>query len=117
MDLQPTDLQELLRSNAEDVLAREAPPDRVRQMEASGEPDAELWSTLVDLGWTGLAIDEEHGGQGGSLLDLAVIIEQLCRYAVLTPFVPTALAALVVQRHGGPFAVLDAIACDELPPG
>ncbi len=100
MDLQPTDLQELLRSNAEDVLAREAPTDRVRQVEQSGEPDAALWSTLVDLGWTGLAIGEEHGGQGGSLLDLAVIVEQLCRHAVLTPFVPTALAALVVQRHG-----------------
>ena len=100
MDLQPTDLQELLRTNAEDVLASEAPADRVREIEQAGEPDAALWSTLVDLGWTGLAIDEEHGGQGGSLLDLAVIVEQLCRHAVLTPFVPTALAAIVVQRHG-----------------
>ena len=100
MDLQPTDLQELLRSNAEDVLAREAPADRVREMEQAGEPDAALWSTLVELGWTRLAVPEEHGGQGGSLLDLAVIIEQLCRFAVLTPFVPTTLAALAVQRHG-----------------
>ena len=100
MDLQPTDLQELLRSNAEDVLGREAPSDRVREMERAGEPDAALWSTLVELGWTGLAVPEEHGGQGGSLLDLAVIVEQLCRFAVLTPFVPTTLAALVVQRHG-----------------
>ena len=100
MDLQPTDLQELLRSNAEDVLEREAPADRVREMEQSGEPDAALWSTLVELGWTGLAVGEDHGGQGGSLLDLAVIIEQLCRFAVLTPFVPSALAGLVVQRHG-----------------
>ena len=100
MDLQPTDLQELLRSNAEDVLGREAPADRVREIEQAGEPDAALWSTLVDLGWTGLAVPDEHGGQGGSLLDLAVIVEQLCRHAVLTPFVPTALAAIVVQRHG-----------------
>ena len=100
MDLQPTDLQELLRSNAEDVLGREAPADRVREIEQAGEPDAALWSTLVDLGWTGLAVPEEHSGQGGSLLDLAVIVEQLCRHAVLSPFVPTALAAIVVQRHG-----------------
>ena len=100
MDLQPSDLQELLRSNAEDVLGREAPSDRVREMERAGEPDAALWSTLVELGWTGLSVPEEHGGQGGSLLDLAVIVEQLCRFAVLTPFVPTTLAALVVQRHG-----------------
>ncbi len=100
MDLQPTDLQELLRGNAEDVLGREAPADRVREIEQAGEPDAALWSTLVDLGWTGLAVPDEHGGQGGSLLDLAVIVEQLCRHAVLTPFVPTALAAIVVQRHG-----------------
>ena len=110
MDLQPTDLQELLRSNAEDVLAREAPADRVREMEQAGEPDAALWSTLVELGWTGLAVPEEHGGQGGSLLDLAVIVEQLCRSGVLTPFVPTTLAALVVQRHGD-----EALQADLLP--
>ena len=100
MDLQPTELQELLRSNAEDFLSREVPSSRVRETQESGEPDSALWAQLVDLGWTGLPIAEEHGGQGGSLLDLSVVIEQLSRFAVLSPFVTTALTALLLQRHG-----------------
>ncbi len=100
MDLQPTEFQELLRSNAEDFLTREVPTTRIREMQEAGAPDADLWAQLVELGWPGLPIAEEHGGQGGSLLDLSVVIEQLCRFAVLSPFVPTALTALLVARHG-----------------
>lgn len=101
MDLQPTDLQELLRGNAADVLAREASGARARDRMEAGEPDADLWARIAGLGWAGLPIAAEHGGQGGSLLDLAVVIDQLCRHAAIVPFTTTALAALAVQRHGG----------------
>ena len=100
MDLQPSDLQELLRSTAQDFLAREVPSSRVREIQEAGEPDAELWKQIVELGWTGLPIAEEHGGQGASLIDLAVVIEQICRSALLSPFQQTMLAALVIQQHG-----------------
>ena len=100
MDLQLSEFQELLRSNAEDFLIREVPASRIREIQDAGEPDAKLWAKIVELGWTGLPIAEEHGGQGGSILDLSIVIEQLCRTALLSPFVPTALAALVVQQHG-----------------
>ena len=42
MDLQSTELQELLRSNAEDFLAREVPSSRVREMQEAGAADARL---------------------------------------------------------------------------
>jgi alkylation response protein AidB-like acyl-CoA dehydrogenase len=100
VDLQPTELQELLRSNAEDFLSREVPSSRVREMQEAGEPDSELWEQIVELGWAGLPITEEYGGQGGSLLDTAVVINQLCRFAVLSPFVSTVLASLILQRYG-----------------
>ena len=64
MDLQPTDLQELLRTTAQDFLTREVPSARVREIQDAGEPDAELWKQIVELGWTGLPIVKEHGGQG-----------------------------------------------------
>ena len=63
MDLRLSDLQELIRDSADDFLEREAPASRMRQIEWAGEPDAELWSQMVELGWTGLPIAEEHGGQ------------------------------------------------------
>ena len=100
MDLRLSDLQELIRDSADDFLEREAPASRMRQIEWAGEPDDELWSQLVELGWTGLPIDEEHGGQGAQLVDLGVLIEQLCRHALLSPYQQTMLAAATVQRHG-----------------
>ena len=36
---------------------------------------ADIWSAAADLGWTGLAIAEEHGGSGFGLAELAVVLE------------------------------------------
>jgi alkylation response protein AidB-like acyl-CoA dehydrogenase len=100
MDLRPTELQELLKSNAEEFLAREAPLTRIREIEAAGEHDAALWAEMAGLGWTGLPIAEQYGGQGGSLLDCAVLIEQLCRAAMISPYQNSVLCASTVQTHG-----------------
>ena len=100
MDLRLSDLQELIRDSADDFLEREAPASRMRQIEWAGEPDEELWGQMVELGWTGLPIAEEHGGQGAQLVDLGVLIEQLCRHALLSPYQQTMLAAATVQAHG-----------------
>ena len=101
MDLRLTEFQELLRDNAAEFLAREAPPSRVREIEASGRHDAALWAEMTELGWPGLPIAEDYGGQGGSLIDCAVLIEQLCRAALLSPYANAVLAASTVQAHGG----------------
>ena len=99
MDVQLNDLQTLLRDNAQKFLEREAPPARARAIEAAGEHDPDLWRQIVALGWTGLSIAETHGGEGGTLLDLSVLLEQLSRHAVLTPLPQTLLSAAVIERH------------------
>ena len=100
MDLRLTEFQELLQNNAEEFLAREAPLTRIREIEAAGEHDADLWAEMAGLGWTGLPIAEEYGGQGGSLIDCAILIEQLCRAAMISPYQSIVLAAATVQAHG-----------------
>ena len=100
MDLRLTEFQELLRDNAAAFLEREAPLTRVREIEASGRHDADLWTGMTGLGWPGLPVAAEYGGQGGSLIDCAVLIEQLCRAAVLSPYRNSVLAASTVQAHG-----------------
>ncbi len=100
MDLRLTELQELLKTNAEEFLAREAPPSRIREIEEAGQSDAALWTEMAGLGWPGLPIAEQYGGQGGSLLDCAVLIEQLCRAAMLSPFQNGVLCAATIQAHG-----------------
>lgn len=100
MDLRPTEFQELLRSNAEEFLAREAPLTRIREIEAAGALDDDLWHGMADLGWPALPVAEEYGGGGGSLTDCAILIEQLCRAAMISPYQGVVLAAATVQAHG-----------------
>lgn len=62
---------------------------------------AEIWSAAAQLGWTGLALPEKHGGSGFDLADLAVVVECQGRRLCPGPFLPTVTAAVVVDRCGG----------------
>ncbi|QFG21645.1 acyl-CoA dehydrogenase [Actinomadura sp. WMMB 499] len=59
------------------------------------------WAALAEQGLPGLHLPEEHGGQGGGLLDLAVALEELGRAAAPGPYLPTALAAAVTAAADG----------------
>jgi alkylation response protein AidB-like acyl-CoA dehydrogenase len=52
------------------------------------------------MGWLGLAVPEDRGGEGFGLAELVVVIEELGRALVPGPFVPTALTALAIDRWG-----------------
>ncbi|MFE5289508.1 acyl-CoA dehydrogenase [Nocardia sp. NPDC056611] len=64
----------------------------------SGAPDFwhEYWPRLADLGVFRVAVPEEAGGAGGTVGDLAVLIEQAAHDLVGGPVLATALAGLVV---------------------
>jgi len=55
---------------------------------------------MAAQGWLGLHVPEEHGGQGYGLSELAVVLEELGFALFPGPFLPTALAAALVVRHG-----------------
>jgi alkylation response protein AidB-like acyl-CoA dehydrogenase len=101
VDLKLTETQELLLDSARGLLAAEVDPDRLRELEASDTGyDAGLWGRLVELGWTGLTAPESAGGAGGSVLDLGMLLEQLGRHAVPSPFRQAVTASLLAQRVG-----------------
>ncbi|MDJ0358062.1 acyl-CoA dehydrogenase [Paenarthrobacter sp. PH39-S1] len=54
------------------------------------------WSELVDNGLHALHISEEHGGQGGSVADTAIVVEEFGRRLVPGPYVATVLASAAV---------------------
>ena len=77
MDFTYDDEQLALQEVARTALERECTPDVVRQL--ADDPDGitpGLWSTLVELGWTGLLVPEENGGSGTGLLEMCVVLEQ-----------------------------------------
>jgi alkylation response protein AidB-like acyl-CoA dehydrogenase len=69
-------------------------------LDASDEPRPPFWQNLVELGWLGLHVDEEHGGSGYGLPELVVVIEELGRAVAPGPFVPTVIASAVIANDG-----------------
>ena len=59
-----------------------------------------FWQDMVELGWLGLHVDEEHGGSGYGLPELVVVIEELGRAVTPGPFVPTVIASAVIAKDG-----------------
>ena len=66
--------------------------------------DAELWSEIVGLGWSGLAVDEDSGGADISMVGIAAIVEELGRAALPSPLIPTLSASLLLRHAGGDVA-------------
>ena len=59
----------------------------------------EHWKQYAELGWLGLNLPEEMGGLACSLVETAVLAEQLGRGMVLEPFLSTAvLGASLIDR-------------------
>ena len=100
MDLSLSETQQLVRDSVHDFLVREVPFDRVREIEKSGGYDSELWKSLHELGWLGLPFPEDAGGSGGSRTDLAVLIEELSKRAVIVPMMETMLSAITIHQFG-----------------
>ena len=92
MDFSFTKRQKLIRDAAHDFFKKECPSDLVRKMEEDnlGYPP-ELWHKIAELGWLGLIFPTEYGGYGGSFLDLIVFLEEMGRYLVPVPFLPTVI--------------------------
>lgn len=102
MDLTLTEEQELVATTAGELLEARAPAAGARAMQ--DDPNGfshELWKEMVELGWTGLPFAEELGGAGATFLDLCLLVEQMGRFQVPSPFVPTVvLCGLPIARFG-----------------
>jgi len=102
MDLTPAPEQELLVRSARTFLARACPPAHVRAMEADAQGfSAALWREIAGLGWPAMALPAEYGGGGLGFLDVTLLLEEMGRVLLPSPFVATAvLGAPLVLAAG-----------------
>jgi alkylation response protein AidB-like acyl-CoA dehydrogenase len=54
---------------------------------------AEVWQLFAELGWLGIPFAEEFGGFGGSIIDVALVMEQIGAGLVVEPYLATVLLA------------------------
>jgi alkylation response protein AidB-like acyl-CoA dehydrogenase len=102
VDFTYDDEQLALQEVARTALERECGPDVLRQLaEDPAGITPSLWSTLVDLGWTGLLVADEYGGVGAGLLEMCIVAEQMGRIPLPGPFFSSSVCATLAARALG----------------
>lgn len=100
MDFGLSEDQREIQRTARELLAERARPERVREHAEAGRGDETLWQELCGLGWPGIAVAEEYGGQGLGRVELSILCEELGRTVAPVLFLPSALAATLIERAG-----------------
>ena len=94
--------QQFIRDQARNFLAQESTPGVVRAaLDDDAAYNTGLWQNIVELGWTAMAIPEEHGGLGLGYLELCVIAEELGRALAPVPFASSVYLATEAIRSWG----------------
>lgn len=76
-----------LKDIARKFLEKEESVKRARNvLEGEASYDEDLWSKIIEMGFTATSIPEEYGGLGLGYLELCVIAEELGRSLAPTPF-------------------------------
>jgi len=102
--------QELLRKSVREVLGERSTSQVIRKvMKGKTGIDEKLWATVGELGWTGVAIDEADGGLGLSLIELAILSEEMGRAVAPVPFFSTVAFAAQVIAQAPPSTVRSAV--------
>jgi alkylation response protein AidB-like acyl-CoA dehydrogenase len=103
MDFGLSEDQLLLEETVGRYLADQVPIETVRELREKDCPnDRAIWSSLAELGVTGVLVPEAQGGSGLALLDAALVSQRLGHAATPTPFLASAvMAATALTEVGG----------------
>ncbi len=101
MDFQYSPEQGEFRRSLRRFLSEQAPPARVREVASAGGHDERLWRRLCgELELPGLHVPSRYGGAGGSLIETAIVFEEVGRVLAPVPLASTTLAIEAVLRMG-----------------
>lgn len=96
--------QSMLRDSARGLISDKAPVAHLRKLR-DGKDDTgfsrELWKTFADMGFAGLLVPEEFGGSGLGAVEAGVVMEEIGRTLMPSPFLSTGVVAATALTRGG----------------
>ena len=96
-----TDEQQAIRSTARDFLAARYRSERIRELvESKHGFKPSDWEEMAELGWSGLALPEQWGGQGLGIVELAVLFEEMGYALAPSPLLSNTIAGLALAFCG-----------------
>jgi alkylation response protein AidB-like acyl-CoA dehydrogenase len=100
MNFDLNDDQREIKDTARKFLSDRFKPEKVRELAESRSYDDALTKEIAELGWPGIAIAEENGGQGLGMVELASICEEIGYACAPLPYLPSIGAALFIETLG-----------------
>ena len=101
MDLSLSQEQTMIKNSAQEFLRQELPKERVDELFRSDTGhDPELWAKMGALGWAGMSLPAEYGGQASDYTTMGVLFEELGAALCPSPLLSSVLAAQVVIESG-----------------
>lgn len=103
MQFDLTDDQRLLVDTVSSFVKKESPVERFRKLRDEDGPgwSRDVMKKMGDLGWLAIPFREEHGGLGGSFVDVALILEQLGAALVPEPYLASIVLGGMAVAHAG----------------
>jgi len=98
VELEFTGEQEELRASVRSFLEKECADWGGACGRRDGEAPEKLWGAMIALDWPALAVPEEYGGIGLTILETAVVVEELGRQLRLGPVATVTQFAPMVVR-------------------
>ena len=102
MDFEFSTEQNILRESVRKLMDRLATPEYIRRLDREQAYPYQLYDASVETGLTGMPFPEEYGGLGGSVIDMAIIAEELSRksFDFFTAYGGSVFCGLNVLRKG-----------------
>src|SRR5262249_33009363 len=107
MALVLTEEQSMLRDSARGLIGDKAPVSHLRQLRDSHDATGfsrELWKSFAEMGFAGLLVPETFGGSGLGGVEAGVVMEEIGRTLMPSPFLSTAVLAASALSRGGSHA-------------
>jgi alkylation response protein AidB-like acyl-CoA dehydrogenase len=104
MALVLTEEQSMLRDSARGLISDKAPVTHLRQLRDSKDAagfSRELWKEFAGMGFAGLLVPEEFGGSALGCVEAGVVMEEIGRTLMPSPFLSTAVLAVSALARGG----------------
>jgi alkylation response protein AidB-like acyl-CoA dehydrogenase len=104
MALVLTEEQSMLRDSARGLISDKAPVSHLRSLRDTKDATGfsrELWKAFAEMGFCGLLVPENFGGSGLGCVEAGVVMEEIGRTLMPSPFLATAVLAASALTRGG----------------
>jgi alkylation response protein AidB-like acyl-CoA dehydrogenase len=96
--------QSMLRDSARGFISDKAPVSHLRQLRDAKDATGfsrELWKGFAEMGFAGLLVPEAFGGSGLGCVEAGIVMEEIGRTLMPSPYLATSVLAASALSRGG----------------